>query len=140
MGFLDDVMGDEEYTQPTAVPGGSEYKLRIVDVKTDPSHDDNLPRNKNGDAYLLPRFEIVGEPTAKEFTRYMGIPGNDMDAKKRNQAGYMIKLFLQAFDLDSASLADPSDLIGAEGWAILGLEETDEYGEQNFVKKFIAPK
>ena len=70
----------------------------------------------------------------------MGLPGADADEKQRNNASFKIKLFLETFDLDPKSLDDPQDLIGAEGWAILGLEESDEYGEQNFVKKFIAPK
>jgi hypothetical protein len=32
------------------------------------------------------------------------------------------------------------DWPGLEGWAILGMEKTDQYGEQNFVKKFVAPR
>jgi len=125
---------------PSAVPGDSEYKLRIVDVKTDLSTANGLPLDKNGNSYLLPRFEIVGEPTAKEFTRYMAIPSTNMDDKKRNSAGYLLKQFLAAFSLNVSAVADPQDLIGAEGWAILGMENNDQYGEQNFIKKFIAPR
>jgi hypothetical protein len=139
MGFLDSVDLNNA-VENTAVPGGEEYKLRIVDIKTDLSNSDNLPRNKNGDAYLLPRFEIIGEPTAKEFNRYMVLPGAEADEKQKNNASFKIKLFLETFNLDPNSLEDPSDIIGAEGWAILGFEETDDWGEQNFVKKFIAPK
>ena len=138
MGFLDDAL--DGVTEPTTVPGGCEYRLRIIDVKTDGSYGDNLPRNKNDAAYLLPRFEIVGEPTTKDFTKYLGVPSPDMDAKKRNNSGYAIKTFLTAFNLDADSLHDPSEMIGAEGWAILGLEDSAEWGEQNFVKKFVAGK
>ena len=139
MGFLDEAMS-EDYTEPTAVPGDTEYKLRIVDVKVDPSTPDGLPRDKNGNAYLMPRFEILNEPTAKEFGRYMAVPNADMDAKKRNSCGFSIKQFFSAFDLDSASLNDPLDMVGSEGWAILGLEDNEQYGEQNYVKKFIVAK
>ena len=139
MGFLDDANLDD-VQEPTAVPGDSEYKLMIVDVKTDPSTANGLPVNKNGDSYLLPRFEIVGEPAAKELTRYFGLPNAGMNDKQRNAAGWQLKQFLNAFDLDPNQLADPNDLVGAEGWAILGLEESDQWGEQNFVKKFIVPK
>ena len=139
MGFLDSVNLDD-VTEPTAVPGGSEYKVRIVDVKTDESNADGLPRNKNGQPYLLPRFEIPEEPTAKEFTAYLGLPTDDMDPKQKNGAGYKLKNFLATFDLDADALGDPSDMVGAEGWAILGLEDSPEWGEQNFVKKFITPK
>jgi hypothetical protein len=63
-----------------------------------------------------------------------------MDAGKANSARYGMQLFLDTFGLDASSLANPSDMVGAEGWAILGLEESDQWGEQNFIKKLIAPK
>jgi hypothetical protein len=139
MGFLDSV-DLENVVEPSTVPADAEYKLRIVDVKTDPSTPDGLPRDKNGNSYLLPRFEILDEPTAKDFTRFIGLPHDSMDAKKKNSSGFMLKTFLQAFDLEQSALVDPSDMIGAEGWAILGIEDTEQYGEQNYVKKFIVPK
>ena len=139
MGFLDNV-DLENVVEPTTVPADQEYKLRIVDVKTDPSTPDGLPRDKNGNSYLLPRFEIPDEPTAKDFTRFIGLPNDDMDAKKKNTSGYQLKTFLAAFDLEPSALVDPSDMVGAEGWAILGLEESEQWGEQNFIKKFIVPK
>jgi hypothetical protein len=139
MGFLD-AMDIEEGQAPTTVPGGAEYQLRITGVREDDSYDDQMPRDKNGNPYLMPKFEIMGEPTAKEFTRYLAIPHDEMDAKKLNGARYTLKLFLDTFGLEAASLATPSDMIGGEGWAILGLEESDQWGEQNFIKKFIAPK
>ena len=135
MGFLDIDFSDVQ--EPSAVPGDQEYKLRIVGVKTD--ENGNLPTNKNGQEYLLPRFEIVGEPTAKEFTRYIGMPDSSMDAKQLNNAKWALKSFFEAFDLDPNNVTIDG-MVGAEGWAILGLEETNEWGEQNFVKKFIAPK
>ena len=51
-----------------------------------------------------------------------------------------MKNFLATFDLDESSLNNPEDIKGAEGWAILGLEDSPEWGEQNYVKKFISPK
>jgi hypothetical protein len=32
------------------------------------------------------------------------------------------------------------DLVGLEGWIILGVKKSDEYGDQNTVKKYVAPK
>jgi len=139
MGFLDNV-DLENVVEPSTVPADAEYKLRIVDVKIDPSTPDGLPRDKNGNSYLLPRFEILDEPTAKEFTRFIGLPNDSMDAKKKNSSGYALKNFLAAFDLEQSAMVDPQDMVGAEGWAILGLEESEQWGEQNYVKKFIVPK
>jgi len=131
MGFLDS-MNLDDALEPTAVPGGAEYKLRIVDVKTDPSFDDGMPRNKNNEPYLLPRLQILDQPgNPKEFTKYIGLAPDSL--WKMNQ-------FLKAFDMDADSLDQPTDMVGSEGWAILGHEESDEWGEQNFVKKFIIPK
>lgn len=130
MGFLDIDLNDVQ--EPTAVPGDQEYKLRIIGCKMD---DD-----KNGNPYLLPRFEVEGEPAAKEFTKFLRIPHGELDDKQINSAKWQLKSFSDAFEIDMAATNSPDDLIGAEGWAILGLSEDPEYGEQNYVKKFITPK
>jgi len=131
MGFLDNLNLDDVQA-PNAVPGGAEYKIRIVDVKTDPSYPDGMPRNKNDEPYLLPRFQILDQPNnPKEFTKYVSLAPDSL---------WKLKTFLDAFDMDTSSLEQPTDMVGSEGWAILGHEESDEWGEQNFVKKFIIPK
>lgn len=130
MGFLDIDLSDVQ--EPSAVPGDAEYKLRIVDVR---QADD-----KNGNPYILPRFEIPEEPSAKEFTKFLRLPHEGLDAKQLNSAKWQLKLFFDAFGVDPSSLNNVDDLVGEEGWAILGLEDSDQWGEQNFVKKFIVPK
>ena len=127
MGFLDDVNLDDA-VEPTAVPGDTEYKLRITDAKED--------TDKNGNPYLLPRFEAVDHPAAKEFTKFLRLPHPDQSDKEKNNTLWALKLFSEAFDFSFNSL-DLESIIGNEGWAILGVEETDEYGEQNFIKKFV---
>jgi hypothetical protein len=130
MGFLSDI-DFENVVEPTTVPGDQEYKIRIVGATQ--SFD------KNDNPYLLPRFEVVGEPTVKEFTKFLRLPHSGLDEKQLNNAGFALKKFLAAFVLDPSSLDSPEDLIGYEGWAILGLETTNDWGDQNFVKKFIVP-
>lgn len=125
MAFLD--MNFDDVVEPTVAPADAEYKLRIVDVKEG--------TNKNGDAYLMPRFEILEVVGAKDFTKYLGLPTASMDAKKMNNAKYALKVFLDAFKLEYAS--DPADWVGAEGWAILGVENNEQYGDQNFIKRFV---
>lgn len=125
MSFLDFDFSD--VVEPHAVDPDKEYKLRILDVR---QADD-----KNGNPYVMPRFEIMDETGAKDFTYFMGLPNESMDAKRKNTVLYRIKMFLEAFDLSPDT--DPSEWVGAEGWAILGREDNDQYGEQNFVKKFV---
>lgn len=115
--------------EPTVIAAGTEAELRIVDVK--------VGNDKNGHLYLLPRFEVVGEPYAKEFTKFLGMPFDGMDAKKKNQVLSNLQAFERCFGCNLQQ-DDTDQLIGLSGWAILGSEETPEYGEQNYVKKFIV--
>jgi hypothetical protein len=59
-----------------------------------------------------------------------------MDAKRTNSAKYKLKTFMDAFGI-SYNSNPATDWAGSEGWAILGVEETDAWGEQNFVRKFV---
>lgn len=119
--------------EPIAVPAGTEAKLRIIGC--------NFDKNKNDEDYILPRFEIVGEPLAKDFTKYLGIPHTGMDEKQLARAKWALKSFYDCFGIDSSKKLNPEeDFIGLEGWAILGLENNPEYGEQNYIKKFVAGK
>ena len=116
-----------------AVPANEEYKLRIIDCKAG--------RDKNEDDFLLPRFEVVDHPTSKDFTRYIRLPSDSMDDKKMAKTKSLLRTFFECFDVDLSRKFDPEDFLpGLEGWAILGLEESEEWGEQNYIKKFITPK
>lgn len=125
MAFLD--MNFDDVVEPTVAAADAEYKLRILDVKEG--------TNKNGEPYLMPRFEICDVVGAKDFAKYLGLPSPSMDAKKLNNTKYGLKTFMDAFEIDYAS--DPADWVGSEGWAILGVEENEQYGPQNYVKKFV---
>lgn len=119
-------------TEPKAYPGGKEYKIRILEITKDV--------NKNEDPYLLPRFEIVGKADSKDFTKYMAIPTKDMGEKKLNSAKFRIMEFYQCFGIPTTGKTNLEDYKGKEGWAILGYSEDEEYGPQNFVKKFLGKK
>jgi len=126
MVMLDLDVGDAQ--EPITVAADTEAKLRIVSGK--------LSQNKD---YLVPRFEIVDEPLAKEFTHPIQLPHGEMSDKELNRAKWNMKVFLDTFELPS-QFSPEDDLPGAEGWAILGLQESDDYGEQNTIKKFLPPK
>lgn len=125
MAFLD--MNFDDVIEPKVAAADCEYKLRILDVKEG--------MDKNGHAYLMPRFEVLDEVGVKDFSYYLGLPYEGMDAKKLNSAKYKIKCFMDAFGIEYAS--DPADWVGVEGWAILGVQEDAQYGEQNYIKKFV---
>lgn len=120
--------------EPQVVPAGEEYKLRITKVRVD--------NDKNGNPYLLPTFEIPDIAASKEFTKFLGFPKKDDSPKTANNKKWRIKEFMLAFGLDpSKKYKNPEvDFVGKTGWAILGIENDEEYGDKNYVKRFIVPK
>ena len=127
MGFLDINLDDVQ--EPTVVDANSEVQVRVTGASTG---DD-----KNGNPYILIRLDIPEEPTAKDFTYFLGLPNSSMDAKKLNNTKWKLKMFFDAIDEDPSGLDSADDLVGKTFWAILGVSESDEYGEQNYVKKIV---
>lgn len=107
------------------------YEVRIVSVKMD--------KDKNGDPYILPRFEVVDDPYAKEFSHFFRLPTSDMTEKQRNTSKFNLKKFFQCFGITTDQEIDCDTLPGYTGWVELGVKDSgDEFGEQNFVKQFIV--
>ncbi len=124
---LDDVV------EPRTVDADEEVELRIVDVRKD--------TDKNGYPYYLPRFEVVGDDYAKEFTQFVRIPHSDLNAKESNNAKYRLKVFFDTFDIDYSRGVSTEDMVGKTGWAILGVRDNDFTNEEeNYVKRFIPPR
>ena len=122
-----------EGKEPFAVKKG-EYKLNIVSVRTGV--------DKNGFDYLMPSIEVVGEPYSKEFTHFLHCPDKDaMSEKQLNRARFAYSSFCACFSIDNTRPHDPEDTWpGHEGWAILGVGDNEEYGEQNYIKKLLKPR
>lgn len=130
MSFLDS--NYEESVEPKAVPAG-EYEIRIVDIKED--------LNQKGNPYVLPRFDIPAETNSKEFTKYLAGVHDGMSPKERNSALYRLKEFMTAFGFGDRKPGGIEELIGCTAWAILGVEDDGgEYGEQNYVKRFVTSR
>ena len=139
MSFLD--VDTTDAKEPTAVPGDQEYKLRIVSY-IEKEVDGKLEKvwlTRNGNPCMMPIFEIPNEPDAKDFNHYIGLPHDEMSEKEKRQALWKLKQFKLAFNIPDGRV-NLDDTIGNEGYAILGLREDPESGEQNFIKKFIVPK
>jgi len=118
----------EDAQDPIAMAAG-EYKLRLIEC-------DGLRENAAGNDYVLPRFEVVGEPLAKDFTYYLPLPAEEYDEKRTAKVLAGIKNFCLCFGIDTNSF-DTDELQGLEGWAILGVSDDEQYGEQNYIKKFV---
>jgi hypothetical protein len=127
MGIKIDV---DDVVEPYVMQAGSEVTLRITQVRKG--------INKSGGDYFMPVFEVVDEVGAKEFSFYLGIPNESMTPKQQNAAKYNYLQFCNCFELDPAQEWEPEeDWVGATGQAIVGVTESDDYGEQNVIKKFL---
>lgn len=109
-----------------------EVKLRVVDANTDV--------NKSGNPYLLVKFEATEYANVKDFTKYFGLPHNEMTPKQKNNALLSLRKFFQAFEIEYSKGVDVGNITGSEGFAILGVDQNEgsEFGPQNFIKRFVA--
>lgn len=123
----------EEMPEPIVLPKGSEVKLRII------GH--NSGEGEYGTWHQL-IFDIPAEPFAKDIRKFMSDPLDAKDAPPaiKQRVYNAFKYFVKAFGIDLSRPFDWEDLIGLEGYGILGVQKSDDYGEQNTISKFVAPK
>ena len=119
---------------PKTLPRGSEVKARIISVREGISE-------KNDCQWYMPVFDIPDDPTVLEFSDFfwdLGDAREKLDEKQKQRAYVKFDAFAAAFGLDySRPFSWTDDLVGLEGWVILGVRKSDEYGNQNTVSKYI---
>lgn len=124
-----------ESQDPIVMPAGTEVNFRIISVRSGVS-------DKNGCKWYQPVFDIPDEPMALEFNDFFW----DLDKTKLDQKQYAraindFKNFADCIGLDySRPFSWEDDIINLQGWAILGLKKSDEYGDSNTVKKYITKR
>jgi hypothetical protein len=119
-----------------------ETKIRVLNGKVGFGKD-------SGNPYFMVQFEIPDQANTKDFNWIVMLPTDQMDQKKAEAKGRALKGFCNAFNLDLADLwskikqlagattaGEIESVVGAEGWAILGME-SDDYGDKNRIKKFL---
>ena len=120
--------------EPKTLPRGAEVKARIISVREGVS-------DKNGARWYSPVFDIPSEPMAIEFNHFFWdlADGDKLDEKQKMRNLRSFKLFAECFGLDySKPFSWTDSLIGLEGWVILGVKKSDEYGDQNTISKFVT--
>ena len=118
--------------EPVVLPKGTEVKARIVNVRTG--------IDKNELRYFMPIFDVPDEELVKEFSHYFTdlVDIEKLTIKQGNAALRQFKLFAEAFGIDYSKPFDFEEFISLEGWVIVGVQKTDDYGEQNIVNRYIA--
>ena len=122
--------------EPKTLPRGSEVKARIISVRDGISE-------KNDAQWYQPVFDIPNEPLAMEFNDFFWdlTDCDKLDEKQSARALRKFKLFASAFDIDySKPFSWTDDLIGKEGWVILGVKKSEEYGDQNTIQKYLVKR
>jgi hypothetical protein len=116
--------------EPTVMEKGTEAHLRITSCIEG--------TDKNNVKYIMPFFEVIDEPYCKEFGDYFPLPHDGMSAKDLNKAKLKLANFFKAFDIDATQPIDlKEDLVGNEGWAILGLGKDKEDQPVNSISNYV---
>jgi hypothetical protein len=122
--------------EPKTLPRGSEVKARIINVREGVS-------DKNDAQWYQPIFDVPSDPMVMEFNDFFwDLSDRDkLDAKQAQRSLYKFQKFATAFGLDYSRPFDwIDDLIGLEGWVILGVKKSEEFGDQNSVTKYVVKK
>jgi hypothetical protein len=119
--------------EPTVLSAGTEVKARIVSVRSGTS-------DKNSCDWFMPTFDVPNDPMVQEFNDFFWeLDREKLDAKQFERGLYKFQQFMQCFDIDISRPFDKEDeWPGKEGWVIVGVRKSDEYGDQNSVKKYVT--
>jgi hypothetical protein len=100
-------------------------------------------KEESGNSFILLRFESTEEPYAKPITHPLMLP-NGSDKRQDNSRRLQLRDFGKAFDLDPNEIDYNEETkvcqewIGQVGSAILTSDSSEEYGEQNKIRRFVS--
>jgi hypothetical protein len=117
---LDDVV------EPQVLAEGSQVKV-VVESCTVPE----------GKEYFCLTLKVTGGQDLVDPKGYLtGTKGEEKES--RNQRGRRIKLAVEALGVDPAHWKDPTTWEGHSAWALLGLEDSEEYGRRNTLRRWVS--
>ena len=124
--------------EPKNLNAGEEVQGRIITVRTGISESEKYP----GCRWYSVVFDVPDDPMVMEFNDFFWeLNKEKLDAKTFSRELYKFQQFAKAFDIDfSRPFSWEDELPGKTGWLITGVKKTDEYGTQNTVKKYVAPR
>ncbi len=119
----------KDVREPQPVAAG-EYTVRIVRAEV-------KPRSNGQGTMLALTFDLPGEGDARLVNHWLMFPDTATDEASTNRVLRNLKAFGEAFDVDFEAGIEVDELLRKEGKAILSVETSEEYGEQNRVKRFL---
>lgn len=123
----------ENAEEPTILPKGSEVKARIIAVRSGISE-------KNDCGWKSVVFDVPDQPMVIEFNAFFwDLDQTKLTPKQFSRSLYDFKAFAKAFGIDYSRPFDwEADLVGKEGWLIVGVRKSDDYGDQNTVSSYVT--
>lgn len=121
--------------EPSVVEPG-EYGIRITGYKSKEVDGvkTNIYVSESGNKGFIVNFDIPNEPTSKGFSKYFSLPSEDFEPKRNNAIKWELDCFKRAFNMTDINFGRS----GQEGYALLKVTESEQYGKQNEVVKFIT--
>jgi hypothetical protein len=137
MSFMDFSTVEKEIKdapKPHILDKGAEVEVRIIGVNEGVSERNNC-------RWFMPRFDVPRDPMANEFNTFFWNPldNNKLDEKQKQKNNYNLQQFFACFGVTDLSKFSFDDLTGKKGWAILGVQKDEEYGDKNYISKYIIP-
>ena len=125
----------QDAPEPKVLSKGTEVKVRIVSVRSGVS-------DKNDCTWHQVVFDVPDDPMVMEFNNFMWeLDREKLTAKQYQRQLYDFKQFATCFGLDySRPFSWDDDLPGLEGWVIVGVKKSDDFGDQNTISKYVMPK
>ena len=128
MGILDINLAD--VPELTTVPAGTEVEVQIGSLEQGES--------KTGNPMLTCRLTILNEENVGSIFNYLTLPVEDDDENTRNAKLRRLKRFCDSFGIDYASGIDLEAAVGKTSWAVVGEDSSEEFGNRNTIKRFVA--
>lgn len=135
MSFLD--IPDENALPEQAPVTAGEHELCIVATER------RQGTSKDGAPYdsISITLQATDSPDSKMIYHTLWLPKDDDTNERKNQSLRKIRYFLQAFNLPlQVDLDNLDSWVGNNGFGIVSIEQDEEYGDKNKVKRFVVPK
>lgn len=122
----------------TILDDGSEHVVQIISAKI----GESKPEAKTaGQSYLMVTYKAEDDPDSAPFNDVFMLPFNGLEKEKFNQRGRALRAFFKCFEFDYTSgwdiFTETDQLKGLTGNVIVRVDDNDQYGEQNSVKKYL---
>ena len=115
-----------------AVAEKGEYEIKLNSCESKPS--------QAGDPMLRAVITIPEEADVPDIFHYIMLPKDDDTEKDKNNKLRRLLSFLECFGISHEGGFDPETLGGQTGYAMIKVTESDEYGKQNAISRFLKPR